>query len=218
MDIFLQFLPIFFIIAWLGFFIWYKYYAKNLSNTVTNNGSKNFIARIASKISPKISNNEEITFSHEESLIRKNWLISAYIFVLGCVLVNLGCYCTFVYLGNSELASEILAIGIAEDIGLAITTYAIYHFAYVKSGTKWIGLFILLSPIKNTINIIRGIVETFHSPAFSMFDVYYLSIVFTVVISTYLYFWIHCIRLYLLNRRIKKRKINNEANKLGQVS
>lgn len=115
------------------------------------------------------------------------------------------------------MANEVLKEGLGEFIGLGIYTAIMFFFAYVKFGTKWIGRFLFMSPIRTILEVIRDLAETFKLPDLTMTGIYYVLIVYLCSISLYVYFWIHCKQLYKLNGTIKKIKIEREDNELEAI-
>lgn len=149
--------------------------------------------------------------------IRRDWLRSYGTFVLGNLALVLGCYFYIANWGVAEVAWEILVEDFGNWLLLVLSSALMFFFAYVKFGTRWVGWFIFVSPVTILLTVIKDIVDTFTTPDLTIAIVYYISIMYLFRISFYVDFWIHCKRLYDLNRAIKKRKSENEDSKLEPI-
>lgn len=67
-----------------------------------------------------------------------------------------------------------------------------YLFAYAKMGTKWIGWFVFVSPFAK-------LVQTMKEPPADSSE-WIIQIIFII---PYVYFWVHCKKLYDLNHILK---------------
>ena len=197
-----------------------KYIAYNLSHAVAKgiydarNGVVGNEKTVSSIGIPKQINKGEIILSNAEKRIRSDWLQSLFTYILGSLAISVGCYFFITYYGNSEAAYEVLMEGFVGVIAMSIYTTIMFFFAYIKFGTKWIGWFLIVSPIRTTLEGIKDLTETFNLPDLTVNGIYFVLIVYLFSISLYVYFWIHCRRLYELNNLIKKRKIEKEDSEL----
>lgn len=226
MDIFFLCAAILLAAVFIAYFAWklIKYIAYNLSHAVAKGiyDARNGVVvanekPVSSMGIPKQINKVEINLSIAEKRIRSDWLRSLFTYLLGSLAISLGCYFFIAYHGNTEVANEILVGGLGGVIALAIYTAIMFFFAYVKFGTKWIGWFLFVSPIRTVLEGIKDLTETFSLPDLTITGIYYVLIVNLFSISLYIYFWMHCKRLYELNGTIKKRKIEKEDNEFESI-
>lgn len=226
MEVFFLCIAILLATMFIAYFAWklIKYIAYNLSHAVAKGvyDARNGVAiekekTVSSIDMPKQLNKVEILLSNAEKRIRSDWLRSLFTYLLGSLAISVGCYFFIVYYGNTEAANEVLLEGLGGVIALAISTAIMFFFAYVKFGTKWIGWFLFISPIRTALEAIKDLAETFSLPDLTITGIYYVLMVYLVSISLYVYFWIHCKRLYELNGTIKKRKIESEDNELEPI-
>jgi hypothetical protein len=114
--------------------------------------------------------------SEAEEKVRKDWRWALGLFYLGHVVVIVASYFYVLYLGDSESANNILMEGIGALIVMAIGVAISNYFAYMKSGTKWIGFYLIISPIRTAVDTIKDGVEVYSIPNLTIFEIgYYLT-------------------------------------------
>lgn len=226
MEIFFLCIAALFGIVFITYFAWklIKYIAYNLSHAVAKgiydarNGTvyekKEMISTPA--MTEKKNKTKEI-LSKAEERVMNDWRWSLVTYLLGTAAISIGCYFFLLYHGDKEIANEVLGEGLGGVFGLAIYTAIMFYFAYVKFGTKWIGWFLFISPIRTILETIKDLTETFRLPDLTTTGIYYVLIVYLLSISFYVYFWIHCKRLYELNGVIKKRKFEKEDSEAESI-
>lgn len=155
----------------------------------------------------------EPLFETEEK-VRKDWRWALGLFYFGHVIVlAVSCFYVF-YLGDSESANNILKQSIVKLIVMAISLAILNYFAYMKSGNKWLGFYLVVSAIRIAVETIKDGVEVYSIPDLTIIQIGYYLIFHAILLGVFVYFWIHCIRLHDLNTVIKKRKAikkNDEA-------
>lgn len=165
----------------------------------------------------KEKNTQDSILSDAEKRIRSDWRRSLYTYLLGTLAISFGCYIFLAYYGNMELANEVLEERLVGVLDLAIYMAIMFYFAHVRFGTKWIGWFLFVSLIRTTSEGIKYLAETFSLPDLTLTGIYYDLFVYLFSIPLYVYFWIHCKRIYELNSTIKQRKIEKEGHELGLI-
>lgn len=143
--------------------------------------------------------------SKEEQQIRSNWLRAVFIFLLGTTTFHVGSCLILFFSGDLEGAREGFIEALRVMFIQALSTAILYYFAYVKFGTKWIAFVLFTSPARIIIDTIKEMNETFRSPDITTSGISVFVILYLVPVFLFCYFWIHCKRLYELNRIIKKR-------------
>lgn len=228
MDIFLLWALILLAAVFIAYLAWKLIkYAYNLSHRIAKRiySACNGVViekekTVSSTDIPKQLNKVEIILSDTEQRIRSDWLRSLFTYVLGVLVIPLGSF-FIVYLGNEATVNEIVMENLSSVIFLAIFlavfTTIMFFFAYVKFGTKWIGGFLFMSPIGTIFEGIKDFAELFKLPDITMFGISFMLILYLFPTSLYIYFWIHCRRLYKLNSAIKKRKIENVDRELEPI-
>lgn len=228
MEIFFLCVAILLAAILIAYFGWklIKYIAYNLSHAVAKGiyDARNGVDVVNKKTMTSTCIQKQIntiknTLSNPEKRIRNDWLWSLFAYVFGNLAIILGCY-FFIgyYYGNKEVANEILEGGMAGVFGLTIYTAIMFFFAYVKFGTKWIGWYVFVSPIRTALETIRDLTETFTHYDLTLAGIYYILVVYLFSISLYVYFWIHSKRLYELNGILKKRKVEKEDCEIEVVA
>lgn len=221
MESFFLWLAILLAIFFITYIAWklIKYIAYNLSHAVARGifdaRNSEFIEK-EKVISTKDVFKQKTIFSNREKQVRSDWRHSLLTYLLGSLAICFGCYLFQAY-HDTEVANEVLMEGFVDVLVRAISTAIMFYFAYVKLGTKWIGWFVFVSPIGTALEVIKDLIETFSFPDLTITGIYYVLIVYLFSISLYVYFWIHCKQLYELNTSIKKRKVENEDDKLEPI-
>jgi hypothetical protein len=135
--------------------------------------------------------------TEDEKKVRSDWRQSFFVYLIGSLVITFAIWLLFTK--NIEFF-WIAHYGSFFSINLAI----VYYCAYVKSGTKYLGLYIaiglagtIFDSIMNAANIMGARFDN---------DYYFaVSSIFTSIL--FVYFWIHCKRLSKLNKSLKKQKI-----------
>lgn len=131
----------------------------------------------------------------EEIKIRKDWISAFFIFygsALACFFV------TFIFAeGDIGIPMNMFIIG----AGMTIQALSLYYFAYVKKGTKWIRLFLILVLIVTMVDIINDLRSDSMDWLFSIYS--------TILLG---YYWVHSKRLLSLNCTLKARKKQQKAS------
>lgn len=223
MEIFFLCVATIFGVVFITYFGWklIKYIAYNLSHTMVKgiydarNGTVHEKKEMESTpVMTLHKNKTKEILSRAEEKVRKDWRWSLFTYFLGTQAISIGCYFFLLYYGDKDVANEVLVEGTAGVIGISINLAIMFYFAYVKFGTKWIGWFLFVSPIRTTLETIKDLIEIFKLPDLTTTGIYYVLIGYLLSISFYVYFWIHCKRLFELNVTIKQRKIKKEDKEL----
>lgn len=156
----------------------------------------------------------EIILSPEEKQIRSKWLRSVFMLLLGNLAQAMVFYFFIAYHRNVEAANDYFMQNLNNIVKFAISSSLIFFFAYKKFGTKWLGFFLLISPLINTMRLISDIALAFQSATLTTAQRSLVLMIDFGILFLFVYFWIHCTRLYKLNRSIKKRKIGEESIEL----
>ncbi|CRX37568.1 hypothetical protein [Estrella lausannensis] len=132
--------------------------------------------------------------------IYNKWLQGFGLYYVGTLL-----YCIAIFLlGALTFEESMQTNNLVQIAGLVASTLVfgilMYLFAYMKKGTKWIGAFLLISPVLNLIDLIAD-------PA-SLTE-------HTLLLAAYTYFWVCCKRLYDLNRSLKVPNRPEVASQTG---
>lgn len=143
-----------------------------------------------------------ISLTNEEKIIRAVWMRSLYIFLFGNIAMCVGNYLFFAYQLNVEAANEVFIASLAATFPLAIAVAVIYGFAYVDFGTKWIKWILIVSPLKTAYDLVTELQGIFSIELTNAYFYYLLSLYF-ISTTLFIYFWLHCRRLYQLNCKIR---------------
>jgi len=127
-------------------------------------------------------------FSEAEKKVRRNWYLA---FVVTYGIDFIAALCLY-FLGPDRVAEEAFITILTFFPSMAF----MYYFPYLKSGTKWLGAYLVLGPLG--IAVSAATMLTSSTPA--ALEVSYL--LFTSL--SLAYFWIHSKRLYDLNNKSKK--------------
>lgn len=138
-------------------------------------------------------------FSVAEEMVRKKWRLSLFIYFLGTLAIILASHLFLLYEGEDEVAHEVLVEGVGDLVVTGLCLAALFYFAYVKFETKCIGWFLVFFPIITSFEIVKDIIETFSSPDLTLLGICCVLFLYLFPISLYVYFWIHCKRLYEVN-------------------
>lgn len=153
--------------------------------------------------STKQTGNLEIILSDAEKRIRSNWLRSLVIYFVGRLMLDFGPYLYLTYQGSIE-SNEAFKDGLLGATGAIMQCSLLFFFAYLMNGTKLIGLFIFYTPV-SLIYLFTEIIKDSLSLDLPPVEIFCISIVSSLLILFFGYFWVNCLNLYKLNHTIKKR-------------
>jgi hypothetical protein len=150
-------------------------------------------------------NKTVVILSNTDNRVRRNWIMSLQVYIIGSLAIYFGGFLFFAYHGDMTVANQIIVEGLVRTLFAVMSLAIIYCFAYVKFGTKWIGCFLIVFPIRAVFETVKELAEFFQLPGLDVTGVTYVILVYSSFISLYVYLWIHCKQLYELNRAIKAR-------------
>lgn len=144
----------------------------------------------------------KIHLSDSEKDVRKDWRLAFSIFSFTMLALNSGAVLSQLLESDATLAYILLGFTLCQAVSFAI----LYYFAFVKFGTKWIGVFMFTSVSKSVGNFLKETFMLMRSPDLTSSEMIIESMGHILFLSLLVYFLMHCLRLYRLNRNLKKRK------------
>lgn len=161
-----------------------------------------------SKIEPKI----KFILSDKDSKIRKDWHKSLIVFYVGLLAVSF-----FVYgIRIRNQASEIEFLNQVSYWAITTAVYLglMYFFAYVQFGTRWIGWFVIVSPIWKILDVIENTLEINRNTNIDNLQTISWLLIEIVSTAIYMCFWTHSKRLYDLNFSLQKKLLRGNSQEL----
>lgn len=139
----------------------------------------------------------------DEDKVRKNWLISFFVFLGLSVFFG-----TFFLLENQQLynfynnANSLFIITFSSFMFISIIGYwwLTYFFAYKKNGTKWLMFLLITIPLRELKPFVRG--DGYGIINYDLAEWFVLAL----FLGTKLVFWVNSLKLYKLNSA-RKRKV-----------
>ncbi len=152
----------------------------------------------------------EMKLSESEIKVRRDWRAIFIIFSFIMLTLNFGAFSALLLEWDTSAANILLGLVLAQAIFFAF----FYYFAFMKFGTKWIALFIFMSPFKNIETVLKETITLLNSSSLTAVETSIALIVNLLSFSLYGYFWMHCLRLYRLNKSLKKKNPLKNLNDL----